>query len=102
RKGFSSRSDEVVIASARATAKVLGRPGVRADDLRDRLAKLLADADASQPTRSAALDALLAVDDSRLDQALASAAGDARLEGSDLLQRIEHQLGRRKTRLSLP
>ena len=102
RRGFSSRSDEIVIACARATARLLARPEVRADDLRDRLASLLADSDASQPTRSAALDALVALNDSRLDRALASAVRDARLEGSDLLQRIEHQLGRRKTRLSLP
>jgi hypothetical protein len=101
REGFSSRSDEVVTACARAAGALLARPGVQADDVRDRLAALVADADASQAARGAALDSLLALNDPRLDRALGAAVRDAGLEGSELLARIEKLLTDRKVPLAL-
>src|SRR5262249_3550496 len=100
RGGFSSRSEEVVTACARAAGALLARPGVRADDVRDRLAALLADADASQAARGAALDSLLALNDPRLERALGAAVRDGGLEGSELLARIERVLTDRKVPLA--
>jgi len=55
-----------------------------------------------QPARLAALNSLLALNDPRLDGALALAVRDAGLESSDLLNKIEKQLCKRKVRLTLP
>ena len=86
RAGLASRSDEVVIAATRAARRLLAKPGVRADDVRDGLAGLLADVHASLPVREAALQALTTLDDPRLAEALGAAVRDAALEGSPLLQ----------------
>jgi HEAT repeat protein len=102
RAGFASRNPERLEASARAAGKLLALPGVNADDLRDRLAALLADRGASQPARLTALNSLLALNDRRLDGALALAVRDAGLEGSELLNKIEEQLCKRSVRLTLP
>src|SRR6185312_13633232 len=66
RAGLASRSDDVVIAATRAARRLLAKPGVPADDVRDALAALLADGHAASPVRDAALEALTALDDSRL------------------------------------
>jgi hypothetical protein len=42
------------------------------------------------------------LNDPRLDGALALAVSDAGLENSDLLNKIEEQLNKRKVRLTLP
>jgi len=55
-----------------------------------------------QPTRLAALNSLLALNDPRLDGALTVAVRDVGLERSDLLNKIEEQLCKRKVRLTLP
>jgi HEAT repeat protein len=102
RAGFASRDPERLEASARAAGKLVALPGVNADDIRDRLAALLADRGAAQPARLAALDSLLALNDRRLDGALALAVRDARLESSELLIKIEEQLCQRSVRLTLP
>ena len=102
RAGFASRNAERLEASARAAGKLLALPGVNADDVRDRLGALLADRGASQPARLAALNSLLALNDRRLDGALALAARDAGLENSELLNRIEELLCKRSVRLTLP
>ena len=96
REGLASRSDAVVVAAARAARKLLAAPEVRADEVRDRLAALLADPDASQPVRAAALESLVALDDPRLAGALRPAVRDGGLEGTDLLRRIEEQLALRR------
>lgn len=57
RAAFESRNDDVVTAGVRAAGKLLALPAVKADDLRDRLAAILADANAPQESRAAALDA---------------------------------------------
>jgi HEAT repeat protein len=102
RAGFASRNSERLAASARAAGKLVALPGVSADDVRDRLAALLADRGAWQPARLAALNSLLALNDRRLDGALALAVRDAGLESSELLNKIEEQLSNRNVRLTLP
>jgi HEAT repeat protein len=101
REGLASRNDDVVVAAARAARKLLSRPGIRGDDVRDRLAALLADPYATPTIRSEALEALVALDDPRLGPALAAAARDAGLEGNDLLRRVEERLAGRKEQLTL-
>ena len=101
RAGFASRNTEILTASARAAGNLVALPGVRADDLRDRLASLLADPGAPQEARVAALDSLVALNDPRLDGALAQAVRDAGLEGSALLDKIEKLLRERKVTLTL-
>ena len=101
RAGFASRNPERLEASARAAGKLLALPGVSADDIRDRLAALLADRGAWQPARLAALNSLLTLNDRRLDGALALAVRDAGLESSELLNKIEEQLCKRNVRLTL-
>ncbi len=96
RAGLSSRSDEVVIAATRAARRILAKPGVQADDVRDGLAALLADGHAALPVREAALESLTALDDPRLADALGAAVRDAALEGTPLLQSVEERLAARK------
>jgi len=100
RAGFASRNPERLAASAPA-GNLVSLPGVSAGDVRDQLATLLADRGAWQPARLAALNSLLGLNDPRLDGALALAVRDAGLESSDLLNKIEEQLGKRKVRLTL-
>jgi HEAT repeat protein len=100
REALSSRSDDIVIAAIRATGKLLASGRVHDDDARDRLAALLADPDASQSVRTEALNALVALDDPRLDAALAIAIRDGRIEDSTLLQRVEERITERRERLA--
>jgi HEAT repeat protein len=102
RAGFASRNPERLAASARAAGKLVALPAISADDVRDELATLLIDRGAGQPARLAALNSLLALNDPRLDGALALAVRDAALESSALLNKIEEQLCKRKVRLTLP
>jgi HEAT repeat protein len=102
RAGLNSRSTEMLTASARAAGNLAGLPDVKADDVRVQLASLLTDPRAPQDARAAALDSLMALNDPRLDGALAHAVRDAKLEESDLLNRIEQLLRQRKVRLTLP
>ena len=99
REGLGSRNDAIVTASARATGKLLARPGVNDAGLRNKLATLLGDFDASVASRTAALDALLALKDERLDNALAEVVREANLENSDLLSRVEKLMRDRKVKL---
>ena len=102
RAGFASRDSQRLEASARAAGKLLAIPGVSAEDVRDRLAALLADRGAWQPARLAALNSLVALNDRRLDGALTLAVRDAGLESSELLNKIEEQLCKRSVKLTLP
>jgi HEAT repeat protein len=99
REGLSSRNERLNFAAVRAAGKVLAVPGVKADELRDQLAALFADADANSHLRLSALDTLVAVRDARLDKALLAAVKDAGLEGSELMVRTEQQLRERKVKL---
>ena len=98
REGLGSRNEHTVTASARAAGKLLARPGVNDADLRNKLAALLGDADASVTSRTAALDALLALKDERLDGALPSIVREASLENSELLSRAEKLVRERKVK----
>ncbi|MBZ5536609.1 MAG: HEAT repeat domain-containing protein [Acidobacteriia bacterium] len=101
RAGFSSRNTEILTASARAAGNLAALPGMSTEDIRDLLSSLLADSAAPQEARAAALDSLVALDDRRLDGALARAVRDAGLEGSSLLLKIEKLLRERKVKLTL-
>jgi HEAT repeat protein len=94
RQGLNSRSDDLVVAASKAAVKLLTRPNLDDPAIRDRLAALLVDADASILVRDAALDALTALKDPRLPGALATVARDANLEGTPLLARIEGELAK--------
>ena len=102
--GLGSRNAALLTASARATGNLAALPGVKADDVRDQLASLLADPGASLEARAAALDSLVALNDPRLDGALSQAVRDAGLESGegDLLNKIEKLLRERKIKLTLP
>ena len=80
RADFASRNTEILTASTRAAGSLVALPGVRADDVRDRLASLLTDLGAPQEARTAALESLVALHDPRLNGALAQAVRDAGLE----------------------
>jgi hypothetical protein len=101
RAGLSSRSDEVAIAATRAARKLLPPAGAQGDDIRDDLANLLGDAHANQSVRATALETLVSLNDPRLAAALSTAARDAGLEGSPLLQAVEEQLISRKDQIIL-
>ncbi len=98
-EALAARSDTLVLAAAAAARRLLAHPEVQADGTRDQLAALLADASASEQTRRAALDTLLALKDPRLDRALLAAVGEASLERTDLLSQVERLLRERKIRL---
>jgi HEAT repeat protein len=98
--GLGSRNDEVVVAAVRAARKLLAAPEARSDEVRDRLAALAADTEASEAVRAEALEALVSLNDPRLSTTLVAAARDGGLEGSQLMQRIEELLAERKERLN--
>jgi hypothetical protein len=99
REALASRNERVAYAAAQAAGQLLALPGVKADALRDQLAALFADADAGEGLRLAALEALVKVNDPRLDKALRSAVREAGLEGTSLLARTEQLLTKRKVKL---
>ena len=94
-EAIGSRSEVLVIAATEAAARLLARPELKSEPIRDRLAALLADADASPNVRTAALEALVSLNDPRLVPTLSAVARDANLEGTPLLIQVEHQLARR-------
>ncbi len=94
-QAIASRSDAMVIAATAAATRLLARAELRSEPVRDRLAALLADADASPEVRTAALEALLSLNDPRLVPTLQSVARDANLEGTPLLIQVEHELATR-------
>ncbi len=102
RTGFASRDPEMVTASARAAGNLLALATENADDLHNQLAALLADSGSPEEARAAALEAMLMLNDPRLDRALAQAVVDARIEGGNLLSKVEASLRERKVRLTLP
>jgi HEAT repeat protein len=100
RKGFSSRSDAIVTASARAAGKLLAElPQAETNDIRDALKQLIADPRANIDARNAALESLVTLNDQGLNQALVSAVKDGGLENTDLLRRVEELLRKRKVKL---
>lgn len=100
RMALASRNAEVLAAGVRAAGKLSSLQNVSTDDLRDRIAAILADANAPIDARGFALDALLASDDVRIKDALSAAIRDAGLEGSTLLAQIERLAGSFKLELT--
>ena len=90
-EGLNSRSDRVVMASARAAGKLIGLTDADTVALRD-----------SQEVRLAALNALLVLKDPRVNRVLVAAVSDAALEGSILLERTENLLRERKVKVAVP
>jgi HEAT repeat protein len=99
REGIRSRDDRIVAAAIRGAAALLARGEAEDASLRDGMARLLASADAGPEVRTAALEALMLLEDPRLDRALVVAAVDARLETTPLLVRIEELLEERQVAL---
>lgn len=99
RKALASRNAALAVAGGRAATKLL----VPADHppTRDDLQSLLADPEADADARMGALEALLKLNDARLDATLGGIARDARLEGGSLLFRAEDLLSKRKAKLAL-
>jgi HEAT repeat protein len=97
RDALRSRRDELVIAAARAAAKLLAGPELKDDTIRERLAALLADADASHAVRHAALSALTVLNDFRLGPTLALVVREASLEGTPFVNEVESALKKRAT-----
>lgn len=87
REGLASRNDGIVIASATAAGKLLATGDPALADLGDLLVDLPADTQADYSTRAAALKALFAAHDPRLDYALVTAETDVKLENTGLLSR---------------
>ncbi len=98
-EALAARSDAIILAGAAAARRLLAHVDVKAADTRDQLAALLADSNASDQVRRAALDTLLALADPRLDRVLVTAASDAKLEGTALLAEVERLLRERKIKL---
>ena len=98
-EALAARSDTLVIAAATAARRLLARPEIQADSTRDGLAALVADVSASEQTRRAALDTLVALKDQRLDRALVTTVADANLEHTSLLAQVERLLRERKVKL---
>jgi hypothetical protein len=98
-EALAARGDEIMIAGTRAASRLLAQPEINGDAVRDQLAALLNDSTASEAVRTAALDALEALKDPRLDRALALADADATLETTHLLGRVERLMIERKVKL---
>ena len=96
-EAIGSRSEALVIAATEAAARLLARPELKSEPIRDRLAALLADADASPPCRTAALEALDRAQRPPPRADLSAVARDANLEGTPLLIEVE-RAGQRSTR----
>ncbi len=99
REGLGSRNIQVVTASARAAGKLLALPDSDDQDIRIKLDALLGDPAADQTTRIAALNALLALKDERLNTTLVKVVRETSLENTELLQRVEKLLRERKLKL---
>ncbi len=96
-EAIASRSEALVIAATQAATTLLARPAIKSEAVRDRLAALLADADASPAVRQAALHALVTLNDPRLVPTLTAVARDANLEATPLLIEVESELARRSS-----
>lgn len=100
RGALGSRNPQVLTAGVRAAGKLSAVQNVAADDLRGRIAAVLADANAPTEARRHALDALLALNDQQLNEALSAAILDAGLEGGELIGQIEKLAASRKLELA--
>ena len=97
---LESRSEALVIAGARAAARLLPKGDGRDDQIeasiRAALATLARDPEVTEAVRRTALEALFAAEDDRLDEVLTAMVRDTRLERTDLLTRVRELLRARK------
>ena len=98
---LASRSQAVVIAAARAAARLLPEGGGQGNEeaIRTALAALARDAAATEAVRRKALEALVVAEDDRLDEVLTAMLRDVRLERTELLTRVRELLRDRKVRM---
>ena len=98
---LASRSQAVVIAAARAAARLLPERDGQGNEeaIRIALAALARDAAATEAVRRNALEALVVAEDDRLDEVLTAMLRDVRLEGTELLARVSELLRDRKVRM---
>ena len=98
---LASRSEAVVIAAARAAARLLPEGDGQGNEeaIRTALAALARDAAATEAVRRKALEALVVAEDDRLDEVLTAMLRDIRLEGTEFLTRVRELLRDRKVRM---
>ena len=100
---LASRSETVVIAAARAAAKLLpkgqGQGSPIEEAIRTALATLARNPGATETVRSKALEALAVAEDDRLDEVLVAMLRDIHLEQTSLLPRVRELLRARKVRM---
>ena len=98
---LASRSQAVVIAAARAAARLLPEGDGQGNEeaIRTALAALARDAAATEAVRRKALEALVVAEDDRLDEVLTAMVRDVRLERTDLVTRVRELLRDRKVRM---
>jgi hypothetical protein len=97
---LTSRNEAVVIAAARATAKLLpqhvNEQTQTATDIRTALAAFASDPGTALAVRQHALEALIAAEDPRLDKILITMTRDIRIEQTQLLDRVRELMRKRK------
>lgn len=100
---LSSRNEEVVVAAARAAAKLFppqrGQGDPAEPAIWSALATLAQDPEAARDVRRHALEALVVTKDSRLDDVLIGMIRDTRIEQAGLLARVRELLSERKVRM---
>ena len=100
---LASRSETVVIAGARAAARLLpkgpGQDSPIEEAIRTALATLARNPGATEAVRSKALEALAVAEDDQLDEVLVAMLRDIRLEQTNLLTRVRELLRARKVRM---
>ena len=97
---LSSRSEKVVVAAARAAAKLIPPQLGRGDPaIWSVLVTLAQDPEAANVVRSHALEALVAAKDPRLDDVLIGMVRDIRIEQTGLLARVRELLRERQVRM---
>ncbi len=100
---LSSRSEAVVVAAARAAARLLpqqrGQGSRNEADIRTALATLAQDPEAVQAVRRHALEALVAAEDPRLHDVLITMVRDIQIEQTNLLTRVRELLRELKVRM---
>lgn len=99
---MSSRNETLVVAAVQAAGTLLsaeGTPATPINGIREALRTLAADSGGSQPVRRQALESLVDSTDAQLDRVLAAMLRDARLEDSELLERVRELAREHRVRM---
>ena len=100
---LTSRNEAVVIAAARAAAKLLSQQvneqTQASIDIRRALAAFASDPEAALAIRQYALEGLIAAEDPQLDKILVAMTRDSRIEQTELLDRVRELMRERKVAL---